>query len=345
MSGEIKRREFLQRSVIGGIGASWLMLGNPINTPASPVRTPPGSHEPFKGIFPIMQTPFRDDNDEIDQDAMAKQVNFVINAGGGGMVWPQLGSEFYVLTDEERMKTTEMIVKEARGRLPVIIGVQSTNYWKASIKLAKHAESIGADGIISLPPFTGNATVDFAAEYYRSLARAVPLPIFVQNSGGRFGPAMPTDTIIELAKEYPSIAYIKEEAHPVTHRIGAMAEKGKGILRGVFSGAWGTTLLNELQRGCRETIPSAAIVDVYATIFDSFLAGDQKKAQEIFDKVISFVTFKRMFALELEKEILKRRGIFKNNRMRVSPYKLVWDKVDQEEFEVLFNNLKPYFRV
>ena len=66
---------------------------------------------------------------------------------------------------------------------------------------------------------------------------------------------------------------------------------------------------------------------------------------EIFDKVISFVTFKRMFALELEKEILKRRGIFKNNRMRVSPYKLVWDKVDQEEFEVLFNNLKPYFRV
>jgi 4-hydroxy-tetrahydrodipicolinate synthase len=338
----MKRRDFLKQSILGSIGASTIFPGLLNNLSAAPNYY--SKHEPFEGIFPIMQTPYRDD-ESIDAEAMKKQVNFVIAAGGGGMVWPQLASEFYVLSEEERLETAELIVKEARGRCPVIIGVQSTNYWKVSLKLAKHAKAIGADGIISLPPYAGRPTEEKAADYYRALAQTVDLPIFIQNSGGSFGPALATDTIIQLAKEYPTIAYIKEEASPVTHRIGAMVEKGEGLLRGVFSGSWGTTLLNELRRGCRGTMPGSSITDVYAEVFDLFLAGKEKEAQVIFDKVVSLVTFKKNFSVQMEKEILRRRGIFKNSRMRTSPYDITWDKVDQQEFEVLFNNIRPYFRV
>ena len=340
----MKRRDFFKTSVIGGLGASSLIPALTSHLSAAPASGDWGKHEPFKGIFPIMQTPYRDD-ESIDAESMKRQVNFVVAAGGGGMVWPQLASEFYVLSEEERLETAELIVKEAAGRCPVIIGVQSTNYWKVSLKLARHAESIGADGIISLPPYAGRPTVEKAADYYRELARAVKLPIFIQNSGGSFGPALPTDTIIDLAREYPTIAYIKEEASPVTHRIGAMVEKGEGLLRGVFSGSWGSTLLNELRRGCRGTMPGSSITDVYAEIFDLFLEGKEQEAQKIFDRVVTLVTFKKNFSVPMEKEILTRRGIFKNSRMRVSPYDITWDKVDQQEFEVLLNNIKPYFRV
>lgn len=341
----MERRDFIRKSLLGSLGASYLLYNSTPNAIADPGEALPlGKHEPFKGVFPIMQTPYLE-NDDIDQESMANQVDFVVKGGGGGMVWPQLASEFYVLTDDERMKTAELMVKQAAGRLPMIVGVQSTNYWKASLKLAKHAESIGADGIISLPPYTSRASVSKAADYYRALAQEVKLPIFIQNSGGNYGPAMPTDKIIDLAKEYPSIAYIKEESKPVTHRIGAMVKDGEGILKGVFSGGWGSSLLNELRRGCVGTMPGSSIVDVYAEIIDLYHAGKLKKAQAIFDKAIAMVTFKRPFSIQMEKEILRRRGVFKNTRMRTSPYKLDWDEVDQQEFEFLFDNLKPHFRV
>lgn len=340
----MKRRAFLKSSVLGGLGASTVFSSLEQTLSAAPPSGKWGRHEPFKGIFPIMQTPFRSD-ESIDSEAMRKQVDFVVAAGGGGMVWPQLASEFYVLSGEERLETAEQIVNHAAGRCPVIIGVQSTNYWRVSLELAKHAEKIGADGIISLPPYPSRPSEERAADYYRSLAQTVSLPIFIQNSGGSYGPALGTDTIIQLAKEYSTIAYIKEEATPVTHRIGAMVQQGEGLLRGVFSGSWGTTLLNELRRGCRGTMPGSSITDVYAEIFDLFLAGKEREAQVIFDKVVSLVTFKKNFSVQMEKEILRRRGIFKNARMRVNPYDITWDNVDQQEFEVLYDNIKPYFRV
>lgn len=340
MSGTIKRREFLHRSLIGGIGASALTFGNPLTTEGQSRK----SGEPFQGIFPIMQTPFQDD-DEIDVDVILKEVNFIIEAGGHGMAWPQLGSEFYVLTDEERLKISELIVKESRGRIPVIIGVQTTNYWKTALKFAKHAESIGADGIISLPPYQSNPTVETISEYYKILARTVSLPIFIQNSGGRYGPAMPIDMMVTMAKEYPNISYIKEEADPVFERIAELVEKGKGVVKGVFSGAGGVNLLEEMRHGSNGSCPGTAFVDIFAEIFENFLAGEKEKAEKMFNILLPMLKYNKINWYVKEKEILRRRGIFKNTISRVAPYKLVLNKAVKEEFDVLFNSLKPYFKV
>jgi len=358
---KLDRRSFLRNSVAGGLGAPLLFMGTGsyVNARTSqnvlsgsegirpvPAGSNPGSADKkFRGMFPIMQTPFTED-DEIDHDVLRKEVNFIIAAEAGGMAWPQLGSEFYVLSDKERMTAAEVIVSEAGGRLPVIIGVQSTNYWKISLEFARHAESIGADGIISLPPYTSNASVEKAFQYFSTLAETVDLPVFIQNSGGRYGPSMPIGKAVELGRKHPHVFYIKEESAPVTHRIGAMAEQGSEVFNGVFSGADGTTLLNELRRGCVGSMTGAGFVDIYSKIFHSFNDGEHKKAQEMFDKLMSFQLFKSKAGwLPTEKAVLKERGIFKNTRSRVAPYVSQWDDVDREEFHVLFEGLRPYFKV
>jgi 4-hydroxy-tetrahydrodipicolinate synthase len=296
-------------------------------------------------MFPIMQTPFHE-NGEIDLDVLRKEVNFIIAAGAHGMAWPQLASEFYVLSDKERLTAAEVIVSEADGRLPVIIGVQSTNYWKVALEFAKHAASIGADGIISLPPYPSNATVDKSVQYFETLAGTVDIPVFIQNSGGRWGTSMPVEKVVGLGRKFPGVFYVKEEGTPVTHRIGAMIEQGKEVFNGIFSGADGTTLLNELRRGVAGSMTGVGLVDIYAKIYNGYIHGEQKKAQEMFDKVMSFQMFKRTAGwLPTEKAVLKARGIFRNTRMRVAPYDLQWDEVDREEFKVLFEGLKPYFKI
>jgi 4-hydroxy-tetrahydrodipicolinate synthase len=295
-----------------------------------------------------MQTPFRDD-DEIDEDVIRKLVNFIIEAGGHGLCWPQVSSEYYTLTEQERMRIPEVIVEEARGRIPVIIGVQS-NFWKTSVAIAEHAEAAGADAIISIPPnmdfsLLTTTTLEAAGNYFKSLARAVSVPIFIQNRGGQWGPSLPIDMILDLSREYPHICYIKEEAPVVTHRISEYVRRGEGLIKGAFSGAAGKFLLNELKRGGAGSMTASGMTDVYVQIYNSYIEGDEARAKEIFDKLMSMLMFWGNFWIALEKEILRRRGVFKNTRMRVAPYKLIWDRYDQEEFELLFSHLKPYFTV
>ena len=335
------RRSFISTTILGSLAAPLFALDPGTQRVSRTSKT----GKPFRGIFPIMQTPFREDGD-IDLEVLRKEVNFIIAAGAHGMAWPQLASEFYVLSDEERLATAEVIVSEANGRLPVIIGVQSTNYWKVAIRFAQHAESIGADGIISLPPFMSNPTVEASVQYYETLAKTVDVPVFIQNSGGRWGVTMPTDRVVELGRKFPQTFYVKEEGDPVTHRIGAMINKGKDALNGVFSGGDGTTLLNELIRGCAGSMTGVGMVDIYAKIFNSYTEGSKKQAQEMFDRMMSFQMFKRTAGwLPTEKAVLKERGIFNNTKMRIAPYDLEWDEVDTQEFQVLFDRLKPYFEV
>ena len=342
------RRSFLRSSLLGGLGIPLIFMdtGSVAATDYSRIDGPaPAGGQLFRGMFPIMPTPFHESG-EIDLDSLRKEVNFIIAAGAHGMAWPQLASEFYVMSDDERRATAEVIVSEAGGRLPVIIGVQSTNYWKVALAFAKHAESIGADGIISLPPYPANATVEASARYFETLAETVDLPIFIQNTGGRWGTTMPVERVVELGRKFPHVFYIKEEGAPVTHRIGAMIEQGKGVFNGVFSGADGSTLLNELRRGCAGSMTGVGLVDIYANIYNSFTRGEHEKAQEMFDKLMSFQMFKRTAGwLPTEKAVLKERGIFSTTRMRTAPYNLQWDEVDRQEFLVLLEDLKPYLNV
>ena len=171
-------------------------------------------------------------------------------------------------------------------------------------------------------------------------------PVFIQNTGGQYGPSMPIGKVVELGKKYPHVYYIKEEGAPVTHRIGAMVEQGKEFFGGVFSGADGTTLLNELRRGCAGSMTGVGLVDIYSKIYDSFIGGEHEKAQEMFDKMMAFYMFKSKAGwLATEKAVLMERGVFKNTKMRVAPFDLQWDEVDRQEFNVLFEALKPYFKI
>ena len=122
------------------------MMTSGNHTPAAgPAARALGVHEPFRGIYPILQTPFRDD-DTIDVAGLRREVAFCIEAGAHGLCWPQAGSEFELLTDEERTQVAELLVREARGRVPVIVGVQSTHYWKRALDLARHGEGCRLHG-------------------------------------------------------------------------------------------------------------------------------------------------------------------------------------------------------
>jgi dihydrodipicolinate synthase/N-acetylneuraminate lyase len=104
-----------------------------------------------------------------------------------------------------RRRGAEILLRAAGGRCAVAIGVQAASK-EIAIEFARHAESKGADAVIALPPFLGPVALETVAEYYRAIAAAIRLPIFIQNSGGEWGPALPTSFVIQLARENPQLA-------------------------------------------------------------------------------------------------------------------------------------------
>ena len=97
----------------------------------------------FRGIYPIVQTPFHADGG-LDTETLAKETKFLLRCGVQGMAWPQLASEFWSLTVEERIRGAEALLASGKGGgAKLVIGVQSDDA-EVSVRLAKHAAAHGA---------------------------------------------------------------------------------------------------------------------------------------------------------------------------------------------------------
>ena len=108
----------------------------------------------LEGIFVVMPTPFTED-EKIDYEAYGKNIDWLISKGVHGLI--PLGStgEVASLDDDERFELAEFVVKKVDGRVPVCVGTTAETTAK-TIKFTKHAEEIGADAVLILPPYYMN---------------------------------------------------------------------------------------------------------------------------------------------------------------------------------------------
>ena len=163
---------YTRRQLIAGLGLA--ALGSRL-----PAATRPD--KPLRGVFIIMATPYTESG-AVDNEDLAREVDFLDRCGVHGMVWPQLASEYSKLTREERLRGMEVIGKAAKGKKPaLVLGVQGPNKAAALAYLEK-AESVGPDAIIAIPPTEAKSLDDFR-EYYRALAGATRRPLFILLDG------------------------------------------------------------------------------------------------------------------------------------------------------------------
>jgi dihydrodipicolinate synthase/N-acetylneuraminate lyase len=330
MKATISRRDFIFRTAAayGAACASWpgALAGAALE-------------QSFRGIFAILQTPFKKD-DQVDWDDLEREVNFCVRVGDQGIVWPQLAGEFYLLTEEERMRGAEVILRAAAGRAHVVIGVQAPSSALA-LKFSQHAAAHGANAVIALPPYLGSQGLETAGEYYRVLAAGIKLPIFIQNSGAPWGPAMPVEFVMQLARENPQFAYVKEEVAPVARRIGEYANSG--VMKGIFSGSAGRNILDELAHGAAGTMPACQFTDVSVQIYNFAVSGHADEARNLFEKLLPMINLEEIYGLAFVKEVLVRRRVFTTAKLRgVTASSL--DDIDRREMEAWWKDLEPYLK-
>jgi 4-hydroxy-tetrahydrodipicolinate synthase len=135
----------------------------------------------LEGIVAPVLTPFTADADELDVPALEKLVNWLIGTGVSALIANAGTSEFYHLDESERIREAEIVVELASGKLPVLVGAGAIGTRNA-VRWARHAEKIGADGLLVMPPYYEPPTKGAILKHYAAISDAVSIPIMLYNT-------------------------------------------------------------------------------------------------------------------------------------------------------------------
>jgi len=161
----------------------------------------------FTGCGTAMVTPFRRDG-SVDEAAVTRLAKRQIDAGIHFLVPCGTTGEVPTLTDEEQVRIVELIVAEAKGRVPVLAGAGGYNT-REVIDAGMRMKAAGANGLLSVTPYYNKPTPEGLYQHYKAISDAVGLPIVVYNVPGRTGCNVDPATLARLAS-IPQVVAVKE---------------------------------------------------------------------------------------------------------------------------------------
>lgn len=130
----------------------------------------------FHGIYPALVTP-SDSSGGVNLAALERLVDYLLNKGVDGLYIGGTTGEGIFMSVADRQLMTEHVLRQVKGRIPVIAHVGAVASGDA-IALARHAAAHGAQGFASIMPPLYNSAGSVVA-YYQALAAAAPeLPFF-----------------------------------------------------------------------------------------------------------------------------------------------------------------------
>jgi len=229
----------------------------------------------FKGSIVALITPFRK-NGSIDHGLVRELVEWHIASGTSAIVPCATTGESPTLTHDEHDEVIATVVKAVNRRIPVLAGCGS-NCTEESLRLIKHAESVGADGALVITPYYNKPTQEGMLAHYESLANATKLPIVIYNVPGRTGVNIKPETVAKLAK-IENIVGIKEASGNVDQASEIMRLTDLDVLSGEDSLNFPLMAIGAV--GVISVVANV-VPDLVAKLADAAMKGDMEEGRRL----------------------------------------------------------------
>lgn len=232
------------------------------------------------GVITAMITPF-DSAGEIDVTAMKRLTEFLIARKVHCLYPTGTTGEMFLMSVDERKKIAEAVVETAAGRVTAYIHAGAMNQ-KDTIELARHARSIGADGIGVVTPSFFSVNERELEEFYVAVSHSVPedFPMYLYNIPQCSGNDLKTHTIKRIIERCPNIVGVKY-SYPDFIRVGEYLQ----IANGNFSVVIGADrlFLPGLSFGCAGTVSGISCVcpEPFVALYDAYGKGEIAEARRI----------------------------------------------------------------
>lgn len=264
----------------------------------------------WSGIFHIMATPFRGGG-ALDVEGLPRLVESALATGIAGFAVLGIAGEAHRLTDDERRRVVETVVKETRGRVPVAAGVSASGTHLAA-GFSRMAAELGADALMVAPP-QGQKNLDAVLEYYLRVAEVTALPLVIQDEPVTTQVSMPAPFIARLAAEVPRVRAIKLEEAPTPPKVARLRSL-LGRQAAIFGGLGGVYFFEELSRGADGAMTGFPYPEALRAIRERFVSGQRDEARALFYRWLPLIRYETQpgatpgTAVGIRKEILRRRG-------------------------------------
>ena len=160
----------------------------------------------FQGSCTAIVTPFSEHG--VDYERLKKNLAFQYENGTAAVVVCGTTGENATLTQAEHDELVRVCVREAAGKMKVIVGVGSNNTL-AALRAAENAKGAGADGILMVTPYYNKSTQPGLIEHFTYVADRVDVPMILYNVPGRTGIGLTAETCRVLS-QHPNIVGVKE---------------------------------------------------------------------------------------------------------------------------------------
>lgn len=248
---------------------------------------PKGLKEILKGVVVVMITPF-DDQLNVEIPSLRNQVRLLVDnglkQGFGVLVTTGSTGECPMLSEGERKKILEVVIEEARGEVPVVAGCNHLSAMTVT-ELVRHAESVGASGVMVSPPYYWAPSERVILEHYKTVAKATNLGILVYNNYFATQVDISLATIKKLI-QIDNIVALKENTPLMGKLVQVVEAVGDKVT--VISGCGERNEPYASLIGVKGFVSSLAnfAPKIALNMYKAESAGEYKKAKEINSKLM-----------------------------------------------------------
>jgi len=167
--------------------------------------------EKLRGVFAPISTPFTKSG-EVDYEGLASNVRRYAKAGLKGYLALGSNGENKSLTNDEKLKVLETIIKN-KGEDQVVMAGSIFESTFETIQMAQKMVELGADYITLLPPcyFKKQMTDDVLYKYFTDVAEVVK-PCLVYNAPQYAGGVGLSVNLIKRLSTHPNIVGVKDSS-------------------------------------------------------------------------------------------------------------------------------------
>jgi len=229
------------------------------------------------GVITAMTTPFTASG-EVDFAALDSETEFLIHARVNCLYPCGTTGEMLFMTNEQREAVAEAVVKKAAGRVIVYVHAGATRV-EDTIRLARHAHSIGADGVGVVTPFFFGLTDRELENFYVTVSNSLPedFPIYIYNIPQCSTNDIKPEVCARIAARCRNVIGVKYSYCDMHRTLDYLQVRdGFSVLVG-----FDRLLMPALRIGCDGTVSGAASAfpEPFVEVYEKYMAGDMAGAE------------------------------------------------------------------
>ncbi len=288
---------------------------------------------PIVGPHVAIVTPF-DSEGKLDEQALRQQVSRQLK-NGNKIFCNGTNGEFFVLTDAEKRRVTEICLDQAGSADLVVTHIGETSL-EQTIQHGLDVAAMGIKAVSVITPWFSALRAKELIKYYQDVADALPIPVYLYNIPARTGNTITPEIAAELAK-HPNIYGIKDSAGSLESLQGFLAVSEQAENFDVLTGP-DSLILTGYQLGAVGCISGIAniVPDLVNQVYQGFTADDQELAQTAQNR-INYLRA-NLYPIAFAPAVVKKMVNLLGEKVGESRYPVFFTKEEEEKLLEIYNS-------